>query len=223
MKFVKTQKPGLVENRCGGERDHVAVGDLAARDILAKAVNPLMHLGHEFVEVRAALVHDRTLLKKQIHQHGLAAPDFAVNVEAARRPAILVGEQPAQQTVLAQWLILRKPLFKSGKRLDNLGLRGIGLDRAGGDEGLVMGAERGGWRRQHGPPYGPNMAKIASRELVQGLCASGRFGGAAPRPVPSYPRKRASSTARLLDSITGASGILGRPVKPGDDSCECGP
>jgi len=27
----------------------------------------------------------------------------------------------------------------------------------------------------------------------------------------------ASSTPRLLDSITGVSGILGRPVKPGDD------
>jgi hypothetical protein len=27
----------------------------------------------------------------------------------------------------------------------------------------------------------------------------------------------ASSTPRLLDSITGFSGILGRPVKPGDD------
>jgi hypothetical protein len=31
-----------------------------------------------------------------------------------------------------------------------------------------------------------------------------------------------SSTPRLLDSITGVSGILGRPVKPGDDDCECG-
>src|SRR5713226_8834307 len=120
MKFVETQKPGLVENRRRGEPDHVAVGDLAARDILAKAINPLMHLGHEFVEVRPALVHDRTLLKKQIHQHGLAATDFAMNVEAARRPAILIGEQPAQQAVLARWLILPKPLFKSGKRLDHL-------------------------------------------------------------------------------------------------------
>jgi hypothetical protein len=31
-----------------------------------------------------------------------------------------------------------------------------------------------------------------------------------------------SSTPRLLDSITAASGILGRPVKPGDDEGECG-
>jgi hypothetical protein len=26
-----------------------------------------------------------------------------------------------------------------------------------------------------------------------------------------------SSTPRLIDSITGVSGILGRPVEPGDD------
>ena len=31
-----------------------------------------------------------------------------------------------------------------------------------------------------------------------------------------------SRTLRLLDFITSVSGILGRPVKPGDDSRECG-
>src|SRR5260370_9618152 len=31
-----------------------------------------------------------------------------------------------------------------------------------------------------------------------------------------------SSTPRLLDSITAVSGILDRPVKPGDDGCRCG-
>src|SRR5229473_2841684 len=151
MKFVETQKPGLVENRRRGEPDHVAVGDLAARDILAKAINPLMHLGHEFVEVRAALVRDRTLLKKQIHQHGLAAPDFAMNVEAAWRRLILVRKQPAKQALLAHRHVARKPLLKGRECLDGLRLRGVGLDRAGGNEALIMGAERGGWGREHGP------------------------------------------------------------------------
>jgi hypothetical protein len=31
-----------------------------------------------------------------------------------------------------------------------------------------------------------------------------------------------SSTPRLLDFIRAVSGILGRPVKPGDDDWECG-
>ena len=150
MEFVEAQKPGLVEDRRRGERDHVAVGDLAARDILAIAVDPLMHLGHEFVEMRAALVRDRTVLEEQVHQHGLAAADFAVNVEAARRRLVLVGKQPAEQALLAQRLVVRKPLLEFGQGLGGLLLRGVGLDRAGGNQGLIMGAERGGRGRQHG-------------------------------------------------------------------------
>src|SRR6202043_1177396 len=101
--------------------------------------------------------------------------DFAVDVEAARRPSVLVGEQPAQQALLAGGLVARKPLLERRKGLDGLFLRGVGLERAGGDEGLIMGAERDGRWRQHGPLYGPSTAKIASRELVQGgVCGRGR-------------------------------------------------
>ncbi len=104
VEFVEAQQPGLVEDRRGGERDHVAVDDLAARDLLSKAVDPLMHVGHEFVEMGAALVRDRTVLEEQVHQHGFAAADFAVNIEAARRPLVLVGKQPAEQALLAERL-----------------------------------------------------------------------------------------------------------------------
>jgi hypothetical protein len=92
VEFVEAQQPGLLEDRMRGERDDVAISDLAARDVLAIAVNPLMHFGHEFMEMGAALVLDLALLKKHIHQHGLAAPDFAVNVETAWRRLALVGE-----------------------------------------------------------------------------------------------------------------------------------
>src|SRR5438552_11694070 len=151
MELVETQKPGLVENRRRGERDHVAVGDFAARDILAKAVNPFVHLGHKFVEVCAALVLDGTLLKKQVHQHGLAAPDLAMNVEAWWRRLVLVRKQPAKQALLAYRHVVRKPLLEVRECLGGLRLRGVGLDRGGGNEALIMGAERGGWGRQHGP------------------------------------------------------------------------
>src|SRR5712672_2385467 len=153
MELVETQKPRLVEDRRRGERDHVAVRDFAARDILTKAVNPLVNVGHEFVEVRAALVLDRTVLKKQIHQHGLAAPDLAMNVEAAWRRLVLVGKQPAKQALLAYWLVARKPLLKRRECLGGLRLRGIGLDGAGVHQGLIMDEERGGRGRQHGAPF----------------------------------------------------------------------
>src|SRR5882724_1521390 len=109
----------MVENRSGGERDHIAVVNFATRDVLAKAVDPLMHLGHEFVEVGAALVFDRALLKKHVHQHGFAAPDIAMNVEATRRRGVLVGEQAADQALPAQRLVAPKPLLKVGESTYN--------------------------------------------------------------------------------------------------------
>ena len=43
-----------------------------------------------------------------------------------------------------------------------------------------------------------------------------------PSASPMTGSSGVSSTPRLLDSITGVSGILGRPVKPGDDGWGCG-
>jgi len=164
VEFVKTQQPGLGENRFGGERDDVAIVDLAARDVLPKAVDALMHVGHEFVKMRAALVGDRARLKKQVHQHGLAAADLAVNVKSARR-LVLVGKQPAEQTLLAHRLVPRKPLLQRAQCLDRARLRGIGLDRAGGDEGLIVVAERGG--RGMTPPYGPARRKLQAANYAE--------------------------------------------------------
>src|SRR5207237_3537447 len=140
-----TQKPGLVEDRSRGERDHVAIGDLTARDILAKAIDALVHLGHEFVEMRAALMHDRALLKEHIHQHGLAAADFAMNVEATRRRLVPVGKQPAKEALLAQRLVARKPLLTIRQGLGRLRLRGLGLARSGGAAGLLVREEGEMW------------------------------------------------------------------------------
>src|SRR3974390_2010968 len=118
----------------------------------------------------AALVLDRALLEKQIHQHGLAAPDVAVNVEAARRRFVLVGKQPAEQALLAKRLVTGKPLFEIGKGLCDFFLRGVWLYRSGRDESLIMRAERGGRGRQHGLFLRPKPEEIASRELGQALC-----------------------------------------------------
>jgi hypothetical protein len=134
-------------------------------------MNAFVHIGHEFVEMRAAFVLDRALLEKHVHQHGLAAADLTMNIETARRRLVLVRKQPAEQALLADRLVARKPLLQGGEGLRGMRLRGIGLNRAGRDEGLIMGVERGGRGGQHDPPYGPNPAKIASRELVQGVCA----------------------------------------------------
>ena len=117
-------------SRClRGERDHVGIGELAPGNLLAISIDALMHVGHELVEMRAALVFDRACLEEQVHQHGLATPDFAMDIEAARRPTVLVREQPAEQPLLAGRLVADKPLLEICKGFRDLGLGGIGLDR----------------------------------------------------------------------------------------------
>src|SRR5262249_3020540 len=135
-------------------------------------VDALMHLGHEFVEMRAALVRDLRLLEEQVHQHGLAAPDLAMDVEPARRRLVLVGEQPAEQALLLDRLVAGKPLLQFRKGFRRAALRRIGLDRARRDEGFVMGVEGGGRGREHGP------LSASAREKLQ---AGNWAGGYAPR------------------------------------------
>src|SRR5712664_872475 len=159
-----------------------------------------MHLGHEFVEMRAALVHDQALLKKHIHQHGLAAPDVAVDIEAARRRLVLVREQPAKQALLTQGLVARKPLREAREGFGGFGLRGVGFKRAGGDEGLIMGVERGGWCGQHGPLTAPGQRKLQAG-IWDGGYADARIGGAAPAlSKPSYPPTGPALAGRMAGS-----------------------
>ena len=57
-----------------------------------------------------------------------------------------------------------------------------------------------------------------SGRAVAGSAAGGASRARRPAPTAVIPRAcGGSSTPRLLGSITDASGILGRPVKPGDD------
>ena len=115
---------------CAVSADHIGIVDLAARDVLAIGIDALMHLGHEFVKMRAALVRDLRLLEEQVHQHGLAAADLAMDVEPMRRGLVLVGKQPAEQALLLDRRVAGKPLLQRRQGLRRPLLRRIGLDRA---------------------------------------------------------------------------------------------
>jgi hypothetical protein len=58
------------------------------------------------------------------------------------------------------------------------------------------------------PPFGLKRAKIASRELVLGVCKRKRLKIVIPR------EGGVSSTPRLLGSISGVSGTLDHPLEP---------
>ena len=53
-----------------------------------------MHIGHEGVKMRPALARPLDGVEEHIHQHRLAAPDWPMDVKAARRLSRLRAEQP---------------------------------------------------------------------------------------------------------------------------------
>ena len=70
----------------------------------------------------------------------------------------------------------------------------------------------------HARRLGPRIQSAAACNQDRTLCAAGTRTLVFSRS--SCPRMRASSTPRLLGSTTATSGILDRPVEPGDDDRE---
>src|SRR5258707_1560413 len=80
-----------------------------------------------------------------------------------------------------------------------------------------LGSAGAGWIE----PFAKPMRAVWNVMGIASLHPSYALRAATQNPV--IPRAcGVSSTPRLLDSITGVSGILDRPVKPGDDTGECG-
>ena len=83
VEFVEAEQPAflgdLVRGRAGSDRRRSISPSLI---LLPEHPHALVHVGHELVEMRAALAHHRRRLEEQVHQHGLAAADVAVDVQA---------------------------------------------------------------------------------------------------------------------------------------------
>ena len=109
-------------------------------DLLPERVDALVHVGHEFVEMHAALALDRRRREEQIHQHGLAAADLAENVEALDRllRALARAEQPAERGRFARQPMLGEPRFERASWSTHRFLGGVALDLSGGDEGRIL-------------------------------------------------------------------------------------
>src|SRR5205823_5372506 len=78
-----------------------------------------------------------------------------------------------------------------------------GLDRAGGDEGLVVGMKAGGRGGKHGPLSASARGKLQAGIWFDGYALAPAFQVVMPRA------QGASSTPRPLGSSTDVSGILG--------------
>ena len=64
VEFVEAEKPGLLRNVGRGEPDRVLVAELRRFHALPERVDALVHVGHEFVEMDAALAHRPATLAK---------------------------------------------------------------------------------------------------------------------------------------------------------------
>ena len=108
--------------------------------LLAELPHVLVHVGHEFVEMHAPLAPDRRGLEEQVHQHGLAAADLAVDVEPLDRLllALAGAEQPAERRRFARQPMLAQPPFQLAQEIDRARLRGVALDLSGGDQRRVL-------------------------------------------------------------------------------------
>ena len=101
-------------------------------------MHPRMNIGHEGVEMHAALVADGYGLEKQIHEHGLATPDRAPEINSAWRlrwpPQ---SEKPPQRTRLAPELILAELPRQTVEFGHHPFLGGIALKRTFTRESLI--------------------------------------------------------------------------------------
>src|SRR4029079_19558249 len=99
VELIEAQQPTLLRDLAGGEADRVVALDLAVLELLAEYAHTVVDIGHELVEVGAALANHRTCLEEQVHQHGLAAADIAEHVDALVSVAALIAaaEQPAHR------------------------------------------------------------------------------------------------------------------------------
>ena len=147
VEFVEAQEPGFLGERVGNEADRVAVRDAAGLHLLAHAVEPLVHVRHELMEMRAPLALHRARGEEQVHQHGLAAPDVAVNIKPLDRAFVAFREQPAQMRGLAGEPMMREPRLEPRQPGRDGLLRGVAFDLAFADEGGVSLGDCGGHRR----------------------------------------------------------------------------
>ena len=122
--FIQAQQPQpRLDDRLDHGLDRIGVLALGA---LAKRRHPCVDLVHELVKVHPPLAGYRRSGKEQVHQHGLAAPDFAMQVEAAHRASLAV-KQAAKQALRLFSLQPRQHLIQQFRRIM---LRRIGRQRA---------------------------------------------------------------------------------------------
>ena len=102
-----------------------------------------MDVGHESVKMGAPLRRGFRRIEEQVHQHRLAAPDLAMDIEAARRLGRLRAEKAGKAPRLSFRAIAPEPCAERVKLLGEFGLRGVESIMVFGDESPIPPRDRG--------------------------------------------------------------------------------
>src|SRR5690606_7707709 len=85
LKLIKAEKRRLLRNHVGHGRDRVRALHLPGLFLLPPIEDALMRLLHEGMKMDAALRRDGDRIEEEVHQHGLATPNTAPDIEPLRR------------------------------------------------------------------------------------------------------------------------------------------
>src|SRR5262245_51490680 len=85
MEFIEAKQPSLLRQLDRRQLNRILAGVLAELHLLPEGMDALVHVDHELVEVCTALARDRARVEEEVHQHRLAAPDVAIDVDALDR------------------------------------------------------------------------------------------------------------------------------------------
>ena len=147
LELVEAEQARLGGDYVGHGRDRVVPLVLAEAGLagvavaLAPGVDQAVRLAHEDVEVGAPLLEAGGRFEEQVHQHGLAAPDGAHEVDAVRG-FVVAAAQHGQDPALG--LVLGEVALEADQRLERGRLGRIGPDHALSDTRVVGGLQGGG-------------------------------------------------------------------------------
>ena len=175
-----------------------------------------MHALHEVVEMDALLFLHRRMGKEQIHQHGLAPPHPAEEIEPARRRH---GAAKPEQPALAPWLIALQRVVQHLKLIRRRLLRRIMLDGAGVNEIAIGG--NGVGRFAHASRLAALRAGGKSRPPGSSRDATGPWStspASASRPCACRARRGRIPCSRVRPPFRSAVCRLRRPMIPRRDA-----
>ena len=140
MEFVETQQAGILGDDPGGGPDRIVALGFAKQRLafghaaFAPFADQSVHLRHKVMEVYAPLTGHGCGGKEQVHQHGFAAPDWAVEIDATH--GLGLAEQPGFSGP-------GQVALQPDQGLQGLGLGWIGSQSPGSDGGVIGFAQGG--------------------------------------------------------------------------------